>query len=441
VALHAGVALAAALALLAAAYLFVDVAAPLRGTAWRSGPFSRLAAALPGLRLPVPLAFLTGVDATLATDREFEGVVILGRRYPHGVFFYFPALWLLKTPLPLLAAQALGLLLLVRRWRAAGTPPLLFLTLNLLLLLFYFGLVQRMQIGYRFVLMCLPLAWILAGAGLATLRGRRAALLAGLVAAVSLAEAAPYAGNPLSFTNALVWPKREAFRFVADSNLDWGQNRDKIDGWLAARGIPQARLDPVQLLPGPNVFSVNELAGVFDFERQRWAREHLAPQEHLGHTYLLLDVEPQDHDRYMDEARRLLPDPAAAALCAGETGSPLAPGSPISFERTRPPEARGAWLACVTTEAGADVGYRSLAGVIRVGRVAAGRCASDLLREEQVAWYRLAPGTHALCAIEVPNRRPQLPYHVQGNWIARGGRGALSLRETTADADGALLPP
>jgi hypothetical protein len=441
IALHGAVSLAAALGLLAAAYLFIDVAAPLRDARWRSAPFAALAGRLPGLRLPVPLAFLTGIDATLATDRDFAGTVILGRLYPDGVLYYFPVLWLLKTPLLLLAAQALGLLLLARRWRVAGSRPLLFLGLNLLLLLAYFGIGHRTQIGYRFVLMGLPLAWILAGAGLATLRGRRVGLLAGLVIVASLAEAAPYLGNPLSFTNALVWPKREAFRLIADSNLDWGQNRDKIDGWLAARGVPPARLDPVQLLPGVNVFSVNTLAGVFAFERHRWARENVSPIEHLGHTYLLLDVEQEEHERFMNETRRLSPEPVATALCGDGAGRTLLePRAPLGFERDQPPVAGRAWLLCVSTETGCDLGYRSLAGVIRVGRVREGRCVAELVREDQVAWYRLAPGTHALCAVEVPNRRPRLAYRTLGQWTARGGRAALRLTDVALEAAEEVRP-
>lgn len=45
---------------------------------------------------------------------------------------------------------------------------------------------------------------------------------AGRAAAVSLLEGLAYAGNPLAFTNAAVQPKRTVFRWIADSNVDWG---------------------------------------------------------------------------------------------------------------------------------------------------------------------------------------------------------------------------
>jgi hypothetical protein len=279
---------------LCAAYLFQEVGLALGGRPWHSGAFRSVAAALPDLRLPLPLAFLTGIDLSLAHERgKTFPVYILGRQWPEGVWYYFLVLWLIKSPLLALVAQVAGLVQAARTAVLRTNPALRFIALNLAWQLACFSLLFRAQIGYRFALMCVPLAWVLAAAGLAALPARRATLTAGgAVVLIAVLENALYWGNPLSFSNAAVWPKRNAYRLMADSNLDWGQNRDKIAGWLEERGIDEARLDPAELLPGTNVLSVNVLTGVKGgFERHRWLRENVTPTRELGHTYLWFELD------------------------------------------------------------------------------------------------------------------------------------------------------
>jgi hypothetical protein len=307
---HAGAAATVAMLLLCAAYLFNGVARPLGEIPFTAGGLLGAAASrVPGLRLPLPQGFLTGLDASLASERGWGSVVLLGRSYPGGVFYYFPVLWALKTPLAVLALQVAGLAGAVRGRLCSPVSRLL--AANLLLTVAYFSFLFRAQIGYRFVLMLVPVGWLLAAEAVSRWKPRPLAAAALAMALLGVAEMLPYVGNPLSFTNLLVWPKRDAYRFVADSNIDWGQNRDRIEGWLAARGVAVSRLDPLHVLAGPNVLGVNAVAGVFDAERYRWVRENLRPLDHLGHTYLLYDVSEEDLLRSLDAQRRSTSDEQA----------------------------------------------------------------------------------------------------------------------------------
>jgi hypothetical protein len=387
-------------------------------------------------------AFWEGLLRSVGSERGWGPVVLLGRAHPDGTFYYFAVLWALKTPLLLLLAQAGGLLLLAGSGRLLREPPLRFLALNAVLAFLYFSLLFKTQIGYRFVLMLIPIAWILAAAGLEALRGRRATAILALVLAVSLAENVAYLGNPLAFTNAAVQPKRLAFRLLADSNIDWGQNREKVPDWLAAHGIRASRLDPVHLLAGTNVFSLNVLAGVFDFEQHRFLRAHAQPLEHWGHTYLRYDIDNETFERFMDEERRIAPAAEAGVLCPQELDyQTKPPGGQLPFVREVAPEPDHVWVACVKSERGVDLGLRMGAGRLRFGRFTAERrCETALLQDEQVVWQRLLPGTHALCAIEVPNRRAFLPYRVAAALIVRGQAASLNLRPLRSDANGRALP-
>jgi hypothetical protein len=95
----------------------------------------------------------------------------------------------------------------------------------------------------------------------------------------------------------------------------------------------------------------------------------------------------------------------------------------------------------VKTERGVDLGVRMAEGRLRFGRFTADRrCETVLLQDEQVAWQRLLAGTHALCAVEVPNRREFLAYRVDASFIARGGAASLHVRPLASDGTGVARP-
>jgi hypothetical protein len=422
-------ALVAAL-VLCAGYLFTDVAQPWGEIGMKSRPFQSVATVAPWLRLPLPAAFITGIDRSLASERSEWGVVVFGRRFPHGVWYYFVVAWLLKTPLALLAAQVAGSVRAVRagRWRER---PALFLVFSLALALVYFSFLFQTQLGYRFVLACVPISYVLAAPGLTaawSVAGGRYAVAA---AALTVLEGMAYVGNPLSFTNAAVWPKRLAFRVLADSNLDWGQNRDKIGRWLAERQIPADRLDPLHALPGINVFTLNVLtgAGVFDFERHRWLREHASPVEHLGHTYLLFDVSDELYDRLLTESRQIRPSPLADEVCP-DPGTQQPPGSRLRFAFDGPAQPSRAWLICVTTDRGTDLALHGARGGVRVGPLLAQTDPPfETVGQDQDLWFRLEPGRHVLLARAIENRRAWLPSPFEGEWHVRRRGARISVQE------------
>jgi len=179
--------------------------------------------------------------------------VILDRLHVNGVWYYFGLLWLLKTPVLLLAATAAGLVL-GKRKAVFRRPAARFLVAQLIVFLGYFSLAFHAQVGYRFVLMCLPLVYLVAAAGLAGWeRMPWSQWLGVLVVAASLAENVLYLGNPLAFTNAAVQPKTRAYRWITDSNLDWGQNGDKVEQWRRQPELDAAHWEPAHALAGRNV--------------------------------------------------------------------------------------------------------------------------------------------------------------------------------------------
>ena len=292
-------------------YLLREIGRPLGTIELRSGPFTRLAAAAPGLRLPLPSAFLTAFDASFASERRDWNVVVLGRPYTSGVWYYFVLMWLLKTPVLLLAAEIAGL------GRAAFQPALRrhpwirLLAWNLVLTLAYFSLAFHAQIGYRYVLMAVPLAYVIAAAGLASLPPRPLwTAMGGAVVVTALAENIAYLGNPL---------RSRTCRAPSASPIGCSpiQHRlrpeaERLPGWLAERewnAAPSIRPSPA----GRNVIGLNT------HRRLRLRAAPLGAQHRPGgHLGPALPLVPrgQRHVQPLPVRRAPAPpDPFAATVC------------------------------------------------------------------------------------------------------------------------------
>ena len=420
----AGLVTLGALLVVNACYLGVGFAQPLAAAAWKSSPLLALAGSVPGLRLPLPIDFVTGLDICLAHERgRGWSVLILERAFPDGVWWYFLVSWALKTPLLLWAAQLLGLWRVARLGLGPARSALLFLGLNLLLSLGYFSLLFRAQIGYRYMLLGLPLLALVAAQGLAGLPARALGLGALVVGLGTLAENLPYAGNSLAFTSPLVQPKEQAYRFLTNSSIDWGQNDEKVQPWLveqrAAHPGQPVVWEPTHIRPGWNVVGLNSLAGAGSPGQFRWLREHRRPEGHFRHTYLWFTIDPATYERFLEEDRRLSPRPVDRDICApGATLVPLEPASWRAFPPT--PRDRNAWVVCARTAAGADLALVGEKTGLLLGRAGEEPRDWDRLRAGEELVYRLEPGVHALAAIKMEL--------FGGRFELRRGTADLSLR-------------
>ena len=245
-----GLAALAPVALLAvnAGYLFQGTFEPLAPVAFLSDAFHRLQHAAPGLRLPLPDAYVRGLDylAYLAQP-GLKASYALGRVRWTGVWWYFPLAIAVKWPLGLLAALAARAF--VRERRGGGRARARALTLLVpAAVVVGAAMSANLDYGVRYVFPALPFLCVWLG-GLAALgaaapaRPRRPArwpaLAAALVAATALegARALPY---PLSFFNLFAGGHGD--RIVNDSNVDWGQGLVALRATLRRLGIQRVHL-------------------------------------------------------------------------------------------------------------------------------------------------------------------------------------------------------
>jgi hypothetical protein len=175
---------------------------------------------------------------------------LLGKISETGWWYYFPVVFLVKTPTADLLLFGLvvagGLLPVVRKrlWSEARKWPASWATV-LVPAVFYFGLsmTSRIDLGIRHLLPFYPFFFIALAAGFfALIQGRRIprahwllTIVVCLLAAESLAACPDY----LSFFN---WASGGTWRgphYLLDSNIDWGQDLKKLKAYMGTHPAPQ----------------------------------------------------------------------------------------------------------------------------------------------------------------------------------------------------------
>ena len=216
------------------------------------GPTARLMTFAARLHL-LPEAYLYGF-AVADMKNIFRGSYLLGSHSNHGWWYYFPVAFVLKTPVPALAAIVLAIVL-VLRGRGPSRRALVFLLVPVLL---YLAISMRsdLNIGHRHLLAIYPFLYVLCGSlaepwGRLTPRPRRLSAwiaLAAIVLGSFVVFAPPWRPaavlpNDLAYFNEIAGGPRNGSALLVDSNLDWGQGLRALKGWLSRRGIEE----PVRL--------------------------------------------------------------------------------------------------------------------------------------------------------------------------------------------------
>ncbi len=224
-----------------------------------------------------------GYAATLADavdhNRRGHPAYLLGRQSTHGWPSSYVVALLVKTPLAALALGAGAVitgLAGMRRWRRGE----LFLVLPILVFLGYMSLFVHVNTGIRHVLPVIPLLAAFAG-GVVTVTGRtrlwvrRAAFGLVCLQALELALVFPH---HLSYFNQLAGGPEGGWRWLADSNLDWGQDDLFLARWREAH--PELVVNPPGATSGLVTMDVNRLVGLTDDQARAaaWLREGHTPE-------------------------------------------------------------------------------------------------------------------------------------------------------------------
>ncbi len=166
-------------------------------------------------------------------NSEGRPTFLNGTYYASGVWYYFPVLLLMKTPIPVLVLGVISLL----RPRSI-VMPLAFVTLALLAV----TLTAKLQTGVRLVLPIMAIGYIVVAVAVCRGFGRRGAMMGLVAIAVMAATSAWVWPHGLGYLNQLAGGPSAAHQRVTDSNLDWGQGLPELRAWHRAQGEPPMAL-------------------------------------------------------------------------------------------------------------------------------------------------------------------------------------------------------
>jgi hypothetical protein len=183
----------------------------------------------------LPESYLCGLADVLVMEAYYRSY-LFGKPYAHGVWFYFPAAFVVKSTLAFIALPIVVVFAIARR-RLVARREILFLTVPPL---FYFlvAMSSRMNIGVRHIL---PVYAFLAIAGAGALwalarshRGWKYATFALLL--VHVASSLRAFPSNIAYSNELWGGPSRTYRHLSDSNSDWAQQLKSLKRYLDARG-------------------------------------------------------------------------------------------------------------------------------------------------------------------------------------------------------------
>ena len=259
-------------------------------------PFSKSAA------VPVPYPYLQGLDLMLGPNILHGSIYLLGQLHPPDVGFpgYYFVASLLKVPIAtqVIVFASVIAYLYSREWKEHFLNHEMFIFIPVLFYVIYFNFFLNAQIGIRYYLIVFILLYVFAGSLFHHWQNlsmkwciASAVLLCYLVGSVL-----SYFPHYISYFNEFIWDRRMAYQYLADSNLDWGQNQYYLKQYLHEH--PQVIYAPSHITAGRIVVSANDLVGVQGSPDQyAWLRENFEPVDTVAYSYLVYDVSQQDLSR------------------------------------------------------------------------------------------------------------------------------------------------
>jgi len=289
-----------------------------------------------GLSVPIP-TYVRGLQGVFGHLERGHLAFLHGDYFTVARWNFFPVAFAIKTPLPTLILLCISLVWTVKRraWRSAYPlllPVLIYLAISL-------GS-KSLNIGYRHILPILPFLFVFASGvarsiELRKLPGAAACLLLAVWYLVGSARIYPHY---LAYFNELVGGPDNGWRYLVDSNLDWGQDLKGLKSYMEREGIEEVYLswfgstypdaygydiphrllpsyiyypgqvtgvafNPLRPAPGVYAISATNLQGVYfsDHDLFAWFRER-QPLDKVGYSIFIYEVGSE-------EAEAALPSP------------------------------------------------------------------------------------------------------------------------------------
>lgn len=208
--------------------------------------------------------FFSGVLMVIEKSISREPTYFFGQISSSGPWYYFPAVYFLKVPLAFHFLTLLALLLVLttlsrksfneirkgfKQWILGHFTE--FSMIIFLVIYWLTAIKVSLNIGLRHLLPAFPFAYILVSLGIKnSLDNIRVAKFKNVLLALILFflfwyVISSFSAFPhyLSYFNELIGGSKNGYKYVVDSNLDWGQDLKRLAKWLEKQEIKKIYVD------------------------------------------------------------------------------------------------------------------------------------------------------------------------------------------------------
>jgi len=186
----------------------------------------------------LPESYLYGLADVRLTAMYYTSYV-LGKIYAHGVWFYFPVAFLIKSTIGVLALLLLSLAVIATR-RMNHLREILFLLVPTIFYLIV-ALAVGMNIGVRHILIVYVFLYVLIGGAAWALiqKSRKWIYVVGLCLLVHAVSSLMTFPNYIPYSNELWGGSSQTYKLLTDSNADWGQQLKSVKRYIDQRGVKE----------------------------------------------------------------------------------------------------------------------------------------------------------------------------------------------------------
>lgn len=178
----------------------------------------------------LPESYLIGL-VDVKRMAVFYPTFLLGKVYPHGQWYYFPLVILIKTTLGMLVLSALAVFATItgklakrREVVYALVPPVVYLVI---------AMVSGINIGARHLLPMYAFVIIYAAAGISVLAqsSRRWALVCAVLLGAHIVSTLVAFPNEIAYANEAWGGPKNVHNLLSDANVDWAQQLIQVKQW------------------------------------------------------------------------------------------------------------------------------------------------------------------------------------------------------------------
>lgn len=249
---------------------------------------------------PMPYPFVRGYDEQKYISEVGHPSFLAGMRSTRGWLYYYLACFFLKMPLAFWALLGWAC---VRIWREADPRRKnseIILAVSTLAIILASSLLSRSHAGFRYVFASLPPLFILSGATAADIfqesetdatRRRKWMLLA--LAVLYVVPSLRFHPHHIAYFNILAGGPKNGYKWLSDSNLDWGQDVDHAREYVK-RSQERIWVNPEKLpVPGTILINATSLQDCFTVHPIHDWLKGFEPVDYVGYSWLVFELTPR----------------------------------------------------------------------------------------------------------------------------------------------------